>query len=75
MPYSCIREAPRCCSTTCNWEEVLLLPTLFGLYASCCAHAFCEEQNKSAAEELAGVAETLLLLQGFLVFLWAEGRW
>lgn len=78
ITYSWIREAPRCCSTICNWRDSPAPSTTWltplGLYASCCAHTFCEEQNKSTAEELAGVAEMLLLLQVFLVFLWAEGR-
>lgn len=55
--------------------EILLLPTPFGLYASCCVRTLCEEQNKSAAEELAEMLLLLLLMQGFLVCLWAEGRW
>lgn len=71
MPYSCIREVPRCCSTTCNWRDSPA-PNTIRLYTSCCAHTFCE--SKSAAEELAGLAEMLVLLQGFLEFLWAEGR-
>lgn len=51
MPYSCIREAPRYCSTPCTWRDSPA-PNTIWLVHFCCAHTLCEEQNKMQLRNL-----------------------